>query len=297
MAHRARRASFRNARGFAARAPARRRSRRHRDQEGAVMLVVMLILLVATAAAGFAVSNIQSEVHAAGNERLALQTRYVAEAAIMTTITWIDLLGSTGQWEATKEAWKTGGPPEMSVVAEPDIKADVATGLLSHAASRSTMLQQDDLVTDASEVSPLSVAMPPATAGTGGTGGTGGGGGGTGGGGGAPPSNDVLGSFGPRQAYELPAEGYVVDITDCYEAASAGVPGAPIGGPQSGLKPMRLLCVLTARGRLVLPGTRTRDWNIDFDDGALDEVTYRQPIFGTGHDSRATILSPEFFGE
>ena len=66
---------------------------RPRRREGAVMLVVMLILMIATASAAISVHTTQSELQAAGEERIALQSRYASEAAMMSTISMIDMLG------------------------------------------------------------------------------------------------------------------------------------------------------------------------------------------------------------
>ena len=78
-----------------ARMHARRRPRgrrRGRSRDGAVMLVVLLILLVATASAAVSVSSTQAELQAAGNERVATQTRYVAETGLATTISWLEMV-------------------------------------------------------------------------------------------------------------------------------------------------------------------------------------------------------------
>src|SRR6476661_4998325 len=74
----------------------RRRSRR--DREGAVLLVVLLVVLIITSSLTVAVRSTQSEVRAAGEERVLRQTRASAEAAMTTTIAWIDMLGDAGQW-------------------------------------------------------------------------------------------------------------------------------------------------------------------------------------------------------
>jgi hypothetical protein len=262
-----------------------RRARRKRSRRGAVMLVVMLVLMVATASAVISVNTVQSELQAAGNDRIALQTRYVAEAAIMTTVSWIDMLGDTGQWLETWNDWTT--PPEMWPVGEPELPTN-------RQATRTSMWQQRALTTNTNEVPPLADATPYGTGGggaggSGGSGGTGGSGGsgGSGGAGGAGggPAVDFLGSFGPRQSYVLPSEGYVVDITDCQIAPTAGTPGSPVGGGPGSLRVVQFYCVLTAHGRLVQSSGLTRTWT-------FNSHNYAQSMFGSSHDSRATIVTP-----
>jgi hypothetical protein len=84
------------------------------------MLVVMMVLLVATASAAVSVHSTQSELRAAGHHRQAIQTRYVSEAAMMTTISWIDQLGQSGDWQTIMDEWKAPNPPpQMWHFAEP----------------------------------------------------------------------------------------------------------------------------------------------------------------------------------
>jgi hypothetical protein len=261
------------------------------------MLVVMLVLMVATASAAVSVGTVQSEIQAAGHDRLALQTGYVSEAAMMSTITWIDMLGESGQWLQTWESWQTTRPT-MSFYAEPAIQNGTA--------ARTTMKQQDVLETNDLEVSPLNEAVDPPSSGSGGSGGTGGTGGtggasgaGSGGSGGGGSEVDTVGSFGPRQKYGIPAEGYVVDINDCMLAPAAAVPGSPVGGGPGSLRVRQFYCTLTARGRLFsydfenTPANQTtredheRRWTFG------TNTTYDQPMYGASHDSRAMIVTPQ----
>ena len=79
------------------------------------MLVVLLILMLATASSAVSMGTVQSELRATGDDRIAMQAHYVAETAIMTTLTWIDVLGQSGQWFDVWNAWATGGArPEMA---------------------------------------------------------------------------------------------------------------------------------------------------------------------------------------
>jgi hypothetical protein len=68
----------------------KRKSGDTRPEEGAVLLVVMLVLLMVTATATFAIHSTASEVRAAGHSRIAMQTDYVAEAALIAAMDWVD---------------------------------------------------------------------------------------------------------------------------------------------------------------------------------------------------------------
>lgn len=242
------------------------------------MLVVMLILMIATASAAISVHTTQSELLAAGEERIALQSRYASEAAMMSTISMIDMLGGTGQWLDVWRAWNALPTPQMYRYAEPEIDPGNR-----HQAVRTTLAQTTSLQS--------TIEMPPLSAPQAASGGTSGGSGGAGGTGGSGGSSgmapDLLGSFGPRQAYGLPAEGYVVDVNDCAVAPSGHTPGAPVAGGTGSLKIVQFYCVLTARAQIQLPGAATaRNWTF----GAF---TYAQDPFMSEHDSRATILTPQ----
>jgi hypothetical protein len=260
----------------------RRRGKVGRREEGIVILVVMLILMLFTTTAAVSIRGTQSEVEASGQEKLSMQTEAVAEIAIVTTTTWIDQLGDANMWLDLWSRADTLPLPIMSVYGEPNIATDPA---MRHHAMRTVATQQMDLLRTNLEVPPLT--QPVAT-------GTGGGGGGGGGSGGSLSFDDQLGigSFGPRQAYGLARDtattlGYVVDITDCAQAPPTLAPGSPIGGGPGSLKIVQFYCVLTAHGRMQLPGNPiTRPWT-------FGGATYNQDVFMSAHDARATILTPE----
>ena len=65
-----------------------------RREEGAVMLVVMLIVLIVTATAIFAMHSTMFELRAAGSQRQAMQTQYVAEGSLTAALAMIDTLGA-----------------------------------------------------------------------------------------------------------------------------------------------------------------------------------------------------------
>ena len=235
------------------------------------MLVVLLILMLATASSAISMGTVQSELRASGDDRIALQAHYLAETAIMTTLTWIDVLGQSGQWFDVWNAWAIGGArPEMGTAyGEPEFPA----GMMGQA-SRTTMVQQRLLIVNGgqNEIAPVD-------------------------------HGDVLpfGSFGPNQAYGEVADGYVVDITDCQVAGSSAMAGAPVGGGPGSLRVMRFSCVLTARARMALGEDRVADQaelealdaNLRTRQWTVQDQTYRQLAFIRSHDARATILTPE----
>ncbi len=256
------------------------------------MLVVLLIIMTGTAAAMLALNTVHSELQASGQERVALQTRNIADAAMVTTIAWINLLGGTGQWLRTWDLWRVSGPPDMDNYPEPAIDPILTTGF----ASRTTMGAERALnIEAANEVGIVCNAAPGGSGGSGGSGSAGMGG--AGGAGGTTASNsdpcdssfdtaNMVGSFGPSQAYTLPANlGYVVDITDCIRAPAALAPGSPLGGATS-YDVIAFNCTVTARGRLEI-GAASRSWTYGASPG------YTQRVFASAHDARAMIVTPE----
>ena len=259
----------------------RRRARAARSEEGAVMLVVLLILLVATASAAVSVANTQAELQAAGNERVAMQTRYVAEAGMATTLSWIVQLSNKNAFTKTFRSWST--PPDMDHYAEPMI----VNGAETHHAQRTVMDAQLGMQQNpADEVPPLSNAVPLSGAGSGG----GGGSSGSGGSGGSTP--DTTGSFGPKQGYGLPSRGYVVDITDCQVAANALTPGSLVAGGSTSAPTGAFYCVMTGRGRLDPIGSAAeRSWTLG------GSRTFKQGLYSSAHDARAEFITPEMILE
>jgi hypothetical protein len=69
------------------------KSRRHARREGAAMLVVMLLLLIVTATATFAIHTTSVELRSTGHSRQRMQTRYVAEAALVSSMTMLEQSG------------------------------------------------------------------------------------------------------------------------------------------------------------------------------------------------------------
>lgn len=92
------------------------RTMRSQKQEGAAMLVVMGILLAASATAMFAVHSTSFEMRAAGYQRNALQTQYVAESALNSSIAMIDAMGPA----ALLYAMRQSTPPALQPY-EPDL--------------------------------------------------------------------------------------------------------------------------------------------------------------------------------
>ena len=191
-----------------------------------------------------------------------------------------------------------GTPPGMEYFAEPEL-----TGT-THQTARFSMSGEMGLqVNPTLETLPLTNADPYVPgAGSGGAGGAGGGGGaagttagagGSSGGGGAGGTNsasDNTGSFGPKQGYGIPAEGFVVDMTDCRDAPAALRPGMEANEESGSELPKPQYCVLTGRGRLEPVGGGTGEvvWTVQ----AGGVKTFRQKTFSSAHDARATIIIP-----
>jgi hypothetical protein len=242
---------------------------RARAREGAVMLVVLLILLVATASAAVAVSNTQAELQASGNERVAVQTRYVAEAGLTTALAFTQKVDIEG-------LLKDAVDPKMKHYAEPELRPQAMA--MRHTMNSVTRIAANPTL----EVMPLSDAVPyTAAAGGGGSGGSAG----SGGSGGAAAADDTTGSFGPHQTYGLPPGGFVVDFTDCIPLAGATVPGMSLNDASLESKPITSYsCVLTARGRLEPAGaSANNDWTVG---GNTKEIS----VFSSAHDARAEAV-------
>jgi hypothetical protein len=238
------------------------------------MMVVLLILMVATASAAVSIQTTQSELRAAGHERVGMQAHYASEAAMIGTVAWIDMLGESGQFLEVLDTFDGLPLSDLALqqFGEPDYRADGST---RHHASRSSMRLQIALQADTTFACPTTCLPPLTRAGD--------------------ASGDAVGSFGPRQAYQAALNDngnvdYAVDINDCMEAPSAAVPGAPLGGGQGSVRIVQFYCVLTARGRVHLDFASEDDrpirtWGSTF--------SYEQARFTSAHDSRATILTPQ----
>ena len=239
----------------------RRRSRSRARQEGAVLLVVMLVLMVATASAAVSVNTVQSEMQAAGHDRMATQTRYVSEVAVMTTLAFIDQIAPRKELE---RMWLPA-PPVMEVYGEPSIPVGVGGADLW---MRYSMEQHDALPTALTDVAPVTNTDP----------------------------NDatVIGSFGPRVTYGVPnPRGYVVDLTDCMVAPAAATAGAPVPGSSgTGSAPVQFYCTLTARGRVTRDADDEEQRDVHERRWTFDGAVYDQGMYDNTHDSRAIILTP-----
>jgi len=163
------------------RSTARERKRAGRRDEGAVLLVILIIIIVTTAAAAVSIENTTAEIRASGRELMTIQARYSAEAGLVTTMTWIDLIK-----DDLPRLWS-----EWNALPPPDMRRNTAGHVINNDASRgnavrimATHLAQIPMTTN-----PVSRADV------------------------AAPIPDPTGSFGPNQVYEaLP---YEVDLTDC----------------------------------------------------------------------------------
>jgi hypothetical protein len=238
--------------------PAKRRDRR-RSEEGVVMLIVMMILLTATTMASISLSATQFELRSAGFSRSALQTQYVSEAAMATTMTWVDVTSLDNGIVNHLDKWNGLGGPKVEHFGEPRL-----TPGNSPDATRTQWVQQAELA---------AVTLPPITM--------------------PGQSDDPVGTFGPRVAYNPGAEDstnllpdYVVDMYDCRRLRGTGSPGSRVNTGGSGaIREMQLYCVITSRGRSFVPGGASKIWQT----GAGNYSVNR---FATAHDSRGTIVTP-----
>lgn len=260
-------------------------TRRSRDSEsGFVMLVVMMILLVATASAAVAIQTTQAELRAAGQERQAVQTRYVAEAGLMTTLAYLDLTASSADMISLKTQFEfPNAPPRMNVFAEPEYSFNTVTGKggTRHGAFRLSSISQRAINVQAT--SEVGVITEPT--GTGGSGGSGGSGG-------ATNFVDAYGSLGPGQAYSAVDEDsntYVADVNDCID-----VKNATAGNEVQHAGSVVLHCTVTIRARTMLnlndpthASSLWHKWNM-----AGQAAAFIQNPFTTAHDMRASVTLP-----
>ena len=248
------------------------------------MLMVMLILLVATASAAVSVHSVQTELRAAGHNRQAIQTQYASEAALMTSIAWIDMASSSGNLTAlanSQNALPITGL-RMFRFAQPEYET---AKMRMNAMFLSSQQQANNRQVD--EVQAMNAPQNPA-AGSGGSGGSGGI---------AALAPDLIGSFGPQQAYQ-PDPNWQVHVNDCQDAAAGGTEAGSIAAGVSssteGGTPKEWFCVVTSYGRTVLsgygdplnpvttPGEDGHNWTI----GAN---IYQSSKYSAAHDSRALI--------
>jgi len=92
-------------------------------EEGAVMMVVMVVLLSVTALGVFSIHTTSYEIRAAGHSRQAMQAQYVSESALMSVLTYIDVLGPRSILEQERQIRDRASlnKPDMSVFGEPDL--------------------------------------------------------------------------------------------------------------------------------------------------------------------------------
>jgi len=238
------------------------------------MMIVLLVLMVATASAAVSIRSTQSEIQSAGQNRLAVQSQYASEAAMNSMFAYLDKLGPE-----LCEVWRFANaqpdPPPMLMYGEPEIDSASRRNAARVWAYNLAGLQ--DPVNHEGPALSNAVANPS----SGGSGASSGGGGSSG-----STGSDLLGSFGPRQAYGLPPradDAFAIDFTDCLKAPAAMNAGAQLNGPAL---EERYFCTLTAHARLqTASAASTRVWK-------FGSVEYRQDPLVRGHDSRATIPAP-----
>ncbi|MDQ3031727.1 MAG: hypothetical protein M3Y87_04865 [Myxococcota bacterium] len=99
-----------------------------REREGAAMLVVMLLLMIVTATATFAMHTTSVELRSTGHSRQRMQTRYVAEAALTSSMTMLEQSGSPDALAHSLERSRLGGGATVRQLApdEPHMAASQA---------------------------------------------------------------------------------------------------------------------------------------------------------------------------
>jgi hypothetical protein len=110
-----------------ARKSARRAAKR---REGAAMLIVMLLLLIVTATATFAIHSTSTEIRSAGYGRQRMQTRYVAEAGLVSTMIMLEQAGPEPLAIAMEQS-ATGTTARQLAPEEPTIAANVGNHRVS----------------------------------------------------------------------------------------------------------------------------------------------------------------------
>ncbi len=101
---------------------------RDRSQDGLILLSVLMVILMGTTIGMLAARDTRYLLRGVGHAREGVQGRYAAEAAMMSTITWFDVLDDRFDetvyepWrEAEKAAGKKLSPAYLPLMAEPNI--------------------------------------------------------------------------------------------------------------------------------------------------------------------------------
>jgi hypothetical protein len=240
-----------------------RRLTRHgsRRNEGVVLVVILLIIVITTAAAAVSIQNTTGEVRASGREMMMVQARYSAEASLVTTMAWIDILDTNLSmlWADWQEL-----PP-------PDMRRNTGGHLINNDASRFGAARVHQQTAQLIPMNVLPVSRASLT----------------------DPIPDPTGSFGPSQVYD--AAPFEVDITECVMAPPTA--GNQSSQNQSNSTPERFFCVLTVRNRLEIAGgagSRITWLNVGPSPPPAPwlPVVVIQDRTGVAHDARATILTP-----
>lgn len=266
------------------------------------MLVVMLILLVATGLASISLQTTQSELRAAGSNRLAVQTQYIAENAMVSTLSYIDQMAEEGSFCSFLGLGLPTMParPAMWAYGEPNNGSSTAflsqrTGWKNQLFFKNGTGGRPNL----NNIPPLTVPgqLGPGQPGPGLQGSTG-------------TLTDTLGTLGPQSPFrpgdsavyanEVAAGNattavadYVVDLYDCSPLPAAGSVGNQAAGATSAQTgTAQFYCVATARGRAFLPNGLTKTWDMTFNGGGTAQTyAYTVNRFSTAHDARSTFVT------
>ena len=232
-----------------------------------MLLVVMMILLTATALAGVSLQATQYELRAAGFDRSAVQTQYISETAMATTLSWVDATSMDGSIKGHIAAWNDTTRPDVTMFGEPPLSDT------NRIDTSRTMWKQQARLTN--------VILPPITV--------------------AGADKDPVGTFGPKSQYHPGTEDrdvideklsdYVVDMYDCQRLTGAGSPGTQVNQTGSGtIRVFQLYCVITARGRSFMFGSYASGTTKIWKNGQGKKLEVSR--YAIAHDSRGTILSP-----
>ncbi len=253
------------------------------------MFIVMLILLVATALATIALQTTQAELRAAGSNRVSMQTQYIAENALISTLSYADAMATQDKFACV---FLSVGAPRLPPNMYPYGETEVPQGY-SFFSVRSQWFNQKDFIQKSAaavlpDFPPLSLANGVDTGGT------------------VSGLADTIGTLGPQAAYRpgdaavfaAQAAGngppgsnsnpdYVVDFYDCKKLPAYASPGNPVDDSNPYAP---YYCVVTSRGRSFLPNGLTKTWDLTYGGKVLGGA-YALNRFSSAHDARTTIIT------
>jgi hypothetical protein len=247
------------------------------------MFIVMLILLVATALATIALQTTQAELRAAGSNRMSVQTQYIAENGLVSTLSYADAMATQDKFAC---AFLSVGKPRVPPNMYPYGETEVPQGYSFFSVRSQWFNQKDFLKTDLPDFPPLSLANGVDTGGV------------------VSKLQDTIGTLGPQAAYRPgdaavfsaaaagngpvnPNPDYVVDFYDCKKLPAYASPGNPVDDSNPYAP---YYCVVTSRGRSFLPNGLTKTWDLTY-GGKVLGGPFALNRFSSAHDARTTIIT------